>query len=63
MDTENTEEKAYKVVKNDAGEHSIWPADRENAEGWNDAGKTGSRAECMQHVNEAFGEGSQKEGE
>ncbi len=63
MDNENQEEKTYKVVKNEANEHSIWPADRENAEGWNDAGKTGTRAECMSHVNEAFAGGSEKESE
>jgi MbtH protein len=40
----------YKVVVNHEGQYSIWPADRENALGWNDAGKTGSKAECLAYI-------------
>ncbi len=29
----------YKVVLNHEEQYSIWPADRENALGWKDAGK------------------------
>lgn len=32
------DERIYKVVVNSEGQYSIWPADRENALGWNDAG-------------------------
>ena len=31
----------YKVVVNHEEQYSIWPADRENAPGWRDAGKQG----------------------
>ena len=34
----------YKVVLNHEEQYSIWPADRENALGWNDAGKSGGAA-------------------
>jgi len=29
----------YKVVVNDAAEHSLWPADRENQLGWTERAK------------------------
>jgi MbtH protein len=38
----------YKVVVNHEEQYSIWPADRENALGWFDARKTGSKAECLE---------------
>jgi MbtH protein len=42
----------YKVVVDQEEQYSIWPADRENALGWNDAGKTGSTAECLAYIDE-----------
>jgi MbtH protein len=44
----------YKVVVNHEDQYSIWPADRENALGWNDAGKSGTRAECLAYVEEVW---------
>ena len=44
----------YKVVVNHEEQYSIWPADRENALGWNDAGKIGPKAECLDHINEVW---------
>jgi MbtH protein len=43
-----------KVVVNHEGEYSIWPAHRENALGWNDEGKEGTRAECLAHIKEVW---------
>ena len=40
----------YKVVVNHEEQYSIWPADRENALGWSDAGKSGSKAECLAYI-------------
>lgn len=40
----------YKVVVNHEEQYSIWPADRENAPGWRDAGTSGSKAECLAHI-------------
>jgi MbtH protein len=40
MSEEREDKTIYKVVFNHEQQHSIWPADRENALGWNDAGKT-----------------------
>ncbi|HEX8500629.1 MAG TPA: MbtH family protein [Pyrinomonadaceae bacterium] len=44
----------YKVVVNHEEQYSIWPADRENALGWNDAGKQGTRAECLAYIDEVW---------
>jgi MbtH protein len=44
----------YKVVVNHEEQYSIWPADRENALGWKDAGKTGSKDECLAHIKEVW---------
>jgi MbtH protein len=44
----------YKVVVNHEEQYSIWPADRENALGWNDCGKVGSKAECLAYIKEVW---------
>jgi MbtH protein len=44
----------YKVVVNHEEQYSIWPADRENALGWNDAGKTGTKEECLAYIKEVW---------
>jgi MbtH protein len=41
----------YKVVVNLEEQYSIWPAERENPAGWRDAGKSGSKQECLDHIN------------
>ena len=55
MSTDETEDKTiYKVVVNHEEQYSIWPADRENALGWRDAGKSGTKAECLAHIKEVW---------
>jgi len=44
----------YKVVVNHEEQYSIWPADRENALGWTDVGKVGTKAECLQYIKEVW---------
>lgn len=44
----------YKVVVNHEEQYSIWPADRENPLGWQDAGKTGTKAECLSHIEQVW---------
>lgn len=53
MSHEDTEDKTiYKVVVNHAEEYSIWQEHRETPLGWQDAGKTGTRAECLAYIKE-----------
>ena len=55
MDQEEREDSTvYKVVVNHEEQYSLGPADRENAPGWKDAGKTGSKAECLAFVKEVW---------
>jgi MbtH protein len=44
----------YRVVLNHEEQYSIWPADRENPLGWNDAGKSGTKAECLAFIEEVW---------
>ena len=44
----------YKVVVNHEEQYSIWPADRENALGWRDAGKQGDKADCLAYIEEVW---------
>lgn len=53
MSTEE-HETLYKVVVNDEEQYSIWPADRANAAGWKDAGKTGTKEECLGYIKEVW---------
>lgn len=51
---DNDDQKVYKVVVNDQQQYSIWPADRENAMSWKDAGRTGTKAECLDYINQVW---------
>jgi uncharacterized protein YbdZ (MbtH family) len=50
MHDEEEDNTTYKVVLNQEEQYSIWPADRENAPGWRDEGRTGSKRECLDHI-------------
>ncbi len=55
MSREDFEDKTvYKVVVNHEEQYSIWPADRENAPGWRDVGKTGTKQECLDYIKEVW---------
>ena len=51
MQEDNT---IYKVVVNHEEQYSIWPANRENPLGWRDAGKSGSKDECLAYIKEVW---------
>lgn len=40
----------YKAVVNHEEQYSIWPADRPNPLGWSDAGRTGTKQECLDFI-------------
>jgi MbtH protein len=40
----------FVVVRNDEEQYSIWPAGRELPAGWYDADFTGTKADCLSHV-------------
>ncbi|MGE5499041.1 MAG: MbtH family protein [Syntrophothermus sp.] len=53
-DDEREDTTIYKVVVNHEEQYSIWPADRENALGWFDVGKAGSKQECLDYIKEVW---------
>jgi MbtH protein len=51
---EEEDTRIYKVVVNREEQYSIWRADRENALGWTDVGKSGTKAECLDYIKEVW---------
>jgi MbtH protein len=44
----------YRVVLNHEEQYSIWPMERANALGWEDAGKQGTKEECLAFIEEVW---------
>ncbi|MEU9132189.1 MbtH family NRPS accessory protein [Kitasatospora sp. NPDC048540] len=49
-DSSDEDDRQYKVVVNQEEQYSIWPSGKDNAPGWRDAGKDGSKQECLAHI-------------
>lgn len=49
-----SEEPTYKVVLNHEEQYSIWPDGKENAPGWTDEGMTGTKDECLAHIEKVW---------
>ncbi len=55
MSRENQEDtRTYKVVINHEEQYSIWSVERDNPLGWRDAGKSGTKAECLDYIKEVW---------
>jgi MbtH protein len=44
----------FRVVVNEEEQYSIWPAQRKLPAGWAQAGKMGSKEECLAHIEEVW---------
>ncbi|MFF5173344.1 MbtH family protein [Micromonospora sp. NPDC000089] len=44
----------FSVVVNDEEQYSVWPADRPVPDGWRETGHTGTREECLAHIDEVW---------
>ncbi|PYP84887.1 MAG: MbtH domain-containing protein [Blastocatellia bacterium AA13] len=44
----------YKVVLNHEEQYSIWPEYKANPLGWQDAGKSGPKADCLAYIKEVW---------
>ena len=44
----------YNVVMNHEEQYSIWPAHKELPLGWNAVGRSGSRKECLDYIEEVW---------
>jgi MbtH protein len=52
---ENLEEHMlYRVVLNAEEQYSIWPTSKESPAGWKDAGKSGSKTECLAYISQVW---------
>jgi len=51
---ENEDNTIYRVVVNHEEQYSIWPADKETPRGWRDAGKSGTKAQCLAYIKEIW---------
>lgn len=47
-------EPVYKVVVNHEEQYSIWPERWDNPAGWRDAGKVGSKGECLEYIKQVW---------
>ena len=53
-DPEPRDQFLYAVVVNAEGQYSLWPADREPPKGWDPAGKSGTKAECLAFIEDVW---------
>jgi MbtH protein len=51
---ENEDNAIYMVVVNHEEQYSIWPVDQEKPLGWKEAGKSGSKADCLEYIKEVW---------
>jgi MbtH protein len=55
MTEDETEDKTiYKAVVNDEEQYSIWPAHKDNPLGWYDTGKSGTKTECLDYIEQVW---------
>ncbi|SDT80508.1 MbtH family protein [Actinoplanes derwentensis] len=54
MYEEAADERTYVVVVNDEEQHSVWLAGRPLPAGWSPTEFTGSRPECLAHIDEVW---------
>ncbi|MBT2491913.1 MbtH family protein [Streptomyces sp. ISL-96] len=54
MATEQTDDRTYRVVRNDEEQYSIWWAERELPAGWTAEGTEGTREQCLARIAEVW---------
>lgn len=54
MHEDDAQDGTYVVVVNDEEQYSIWPVHLDVPAGWRDAGKTGSKADCLAYVDRVW---------
>jgi MbtH protein len=47
---DSSDQRRYAVVRNHEDQYSIWPADTEPPAGWAREGTTGTKEECLRHI-------------
>ncbi len=52
--SDDDDTRVYAVVVNDEEQYSIWPADRDLPAGWRAEGVSGTKQECLAHIDEVW---------
>lgn len=48
------DDRAYRVVRNDEEQYSVWWVDRDPPAGWYPEGTEGSREQCLAHIDRVW---------
>ena len=54
MHNDDEDTQTYRVVVNHEEQYSIWLDSKGNPTGWRNAGKTGSKATCLDYISEMW---------
>jgi len=54
MSDPSDDETRYRVVRNHEEQYSIWPLQRDLPVGWEAVGKSGTKAECLDYIEEVW---------
>ena len=54
MPEDSEDQTMYRVVVNHEEQYSIWPTNKELPLGWNDAGKSGTKEECLAYIKQVW---------
>jgi MbtH protein len=54
MEQQAEDTRTYRAVVNHEQQYSIWFADRELPAGWKDAGKSGTKQDCLDYIAEVW---------
>ena len=54
MSEDDEDRTIYVVVRNDEEQYSIWPRSKDVPAGWQEAGPTGPKAECLAYIEEVW---------
>lgn len=47
---DTTDDRRHQVVVNDEEQYSVWPEERDLPAGWRPEGTTGTRQDCLAHI-------------
>jgi MbtH protein len=53
-ENDDNDKAIYKVLINHEEQYSIWPSNLPTPAGWRDEGKSGTKGECVSHVEEVW---------
>lgn len=51
---QEADNRPYRVVVNGEEQYSIWPLEREIPLGWREGGKSGTRQECLDYIEQVW---------